>query len=215
MSTPETKLTVETNASAYHPDSLLSFNHANREVLRIAHDGRMIIGEGLSKEEATQEAAKLLIEAFEEQIKAMVDARVVNLRADLERFTGHGLLDCHAICDQRDAAVAERDQLRADRTYNHECINRLASATGTLGEKSGTVVDVALSTIAQLRAEVVLDEDLQAATEKSLKIATIRAEKAEADTARMDWLEKESPEDWGIRSITRDAIDKAMKEAIK
>ena len=40
-----------------------------------------------------------------------------------------------------------------------------------------------------------------------------RAEKAEADTARMDWLEKESPEDWGIRSITRDAIDAAMKEA--
>ena len=36
------------------------------------------------------------------------------LRADLERFTGHGLLDCHAICDQRDAAVAERDRLRAE-----------------------------------------------------------------------------------------------------
>ena len=35
------------------------------------------------------------------------------LRADLERFTGHGLLDCHAICDQRDAATVERDQLRA------------------------------------------------------------------------------------------------------
>jgi hypothetical protein len=38
----------------------------------------------------------------------------VKLRADLERFTGHGLLDCHAICDQRDAAVAERDRLRAE-----------------------------------------------------------------------------------------------------
>ena len=50
-----------------------------------------------------------------------------------------------------------------------------------------------------------------------IKIAelTDRAEKAEADTARMDWLEKESPEDWGIRSINRAAIDKAMKEAIK
>jgi hypothetical protein len=35
----------------------------------------MIKGEGLSTEEATQEAAKLLIAAFEEQIKAMVDAR--------------------------------------------------------------------------------------------------------------------------------------------
>ena len=51
-------------------------------------------------------------------------------------------------------AEAELVQLRADRDYNHECINRLASATGTLGEKSGTVVDVALSNIDQLRAEV-------------------------------------------------------------
>jgi uncharacterized small protein (DUF1192 family) len=39
---------------------------------------------------------------------------VQRLRADLERFTGHGLLDCHAICDQRDAATAERDRLRAE-----------------------------------------------------------------------------------------------------
>ncbi len=36
----------------------------------------MICGEGLSKEEATQEAAKLLIASFEEQIQKMVDARV-------------------------------------------------------------------------------------------------------------------------------------------
>jgi hypothetical protein len=50
--------------------------HANREVLRITHDGRMICGEGLSKEEATQEAAKLLISAFEKEIQEMVDARV-------------------------------------------------------------------------------------------------------------------------------------------
>lgn len=73
----------------------------------------MICGEGLSKEEATQEAAKLLIASFEEQIQKMVDARLA------------------------------------------------------------------------------------------------------ADTARMDWLEKESPEDWGIWSIDRATIDKAMKEGIK
>jgi hypothetical protein len=113
MSTPETKLTVETTDAAYRPDSSLSFYQANREVLRITHDGRMIKGEGLSTEEATQEAAKLLIASFEEQIKAMVDARLA------------------------------------------------------------------------------------------------------ADTVRMDWLEKESPEDWGIRSINRATIDAAMKEANK
>jgi hypothetical protein len=76
MNTPDTKLTVETCASAYRTDSLLSFNHANREVFRITHDGHMICGEGLSKEEATQEAAKLLISAFEKEIQKMVDARV-------------------------------------------------------------------------------------------------------------------------------------------
>jgi hypothetical protein len=80
MSTPETKLTVETTDGAYRTDSLLSFNHANREVLRITHDGHIICGEGLSTEEATQEAAKLLIASFEEQIQKMVDARVAAMK---------------------------------------------------------------------------------------------------------------------------------------
>ena len=40
-------------------------------------------------------------------------AENVKLRADLERFTGHGLLDCHAICDQRDAAVARAERAEA------------------------------------------------------------------------------------------------------
>ena len=43
----------------------------------------MIILEGLSKEEATQEAAKALIASFEEQIQKMVDARVT---AELSRI---------------------------------------------------------------------------------------------------------------------------------
>ena len=80
-------------------------------------------------------------------------------------------------------------QLRADRDYNHECINRLASATGTLGEKSERVVEVALSTIA-------------------------RAERAEAELAaeraRLDWLECHG---WITgEPCDRAAIDAAMKE---
>jgi len=51
-----------------------------REVLRITGDGRMIKGEGLSTEEATQQAAKLLIQAFEEQIQKMVDARIAAMK---------------------------------------------------------------------------------------------------------------------------------------
>ena len=80
MNPPETKLTVETCASAYRTDSLLSFSHANREVLRITHDGHMITGEGLSVNAATQEAAKMLISAFEEEIQKMVDARVAAMK---------------------------------------------------------------------------------------------------------------------------------------
>jgi len=40
-------------------------------------------------------------------------AELARLRADLERFTGHGLLDCHAICDQRDAAIARAERAEA------------------------------------------------------------------------------------------------------
>jgi hypothetical protein len=57
------------------------------------------------------------------------------------------------LCATNESLAKECDQLRADRDYNHECINRLASATGTFGEKSEKVVEVALSTIDQLRAE--------------------------------------------------------------
>ena len=45
--------------------------------------------------------------------------------------------------------------------------------------------------------------------------AMVRVEKASADTGRLDWLEREALEDWGIRSIDRASIDTAMKEASK
>jgi len=76
MSTPETKLTVETCSGVFSPDPSITFHNANREVLRITHEGHIICGEGLSTEQATQEAAKMLIVSFEEQIQKMVDARV-------------------------------------------------------------------------------------------------------------------------------------------
>jgi hypothetical protein len=36
----------------------------------------MIMGEGLSAEDATQQAARLLIKAFSEQIEAMIERRL-------------------------------------------------------------------------------------------------------------------------------------------
>ena len=40
-------------------------------------------------------------------------AELARLRAELERFTGHGLLDCHAICDQRDVAITRAERAEA------------------------------------------------------------------------------------------------------
>jgi hypothetical protein len=80
MNTPETKSTLESCNGALSLDPSLSFNHANREVLRITHDGHMICGEGLSVNAATQEAAKLLIASFEKEIQKMVDARIAAMK---------------------------------------------------------------------------------------------------------------------------------------
>jgi len=84
MSTPETKLMTETDRAALSSNSLITYisfnNAANREVLRITEDGHMIIGEGLSADAATQAAAKMLIEAFEEKVNKMLDARVAAIQ---------------------------------------------------------------------------------------------------------------------------------------
>ena len=64
------------------PPNTITLHSANKEVLRITHDGRLVTGEGLSADEATQEAAKLLIASFEEQIQKMVDARVAAMKED-------------------------------------------------------------------------------------------------------------------------------------
>jgi hypothetical protein len=71
---------TENGNSAPETNSFLSFHQVNREVFRITHDGHMICGEGLSANEATQEAAKLLISAFEKEIQEMVDARVAAMK---------------------------------------------------------------------------------------------------------------------------------------
>jgi len=68
------------NSQISLPNPSITFNNANREVLRITAEGRLIMGEGLSTEKATQEAAKMLIVSFDEQIQKMVDARVASIK---------------------------------------------------------------------------------------------------------------------------------------
>jgi hypothetical protein len=76
MNTPETKLTGGTDGTLLETEPSITINTIYREVLRITPDGRIIAGKGLSMEEATQEAAKLLMASFEDQIQEMLDARV-------------------------------------------------------------------------------------------------------------------------------------------
>ena len=83
------------------------------------------------------------------------------LRVDLELADVMYQRECEVEHELR----TEVERLRADRSYNHECINRLASATGTLGEKSEKVVDVVLSVLDQLRAENVTLRGAQKACE--------------------------------------------------
>ena len=58
------------------PPNTITFHATNKEVFRITHDGRLVIGEGLSVDEATREAAKLLIASFEREIQKMVEKRI-------------------------------------------------------------------------------------------------------------------------------------------
>ena len=60
----------------------ITFGVPSREVLHITADGHMIIGEGMSASAATQEAAKMLLEAFNEKFEEMVQQRIKNMETN-------------------------------------------------------------------------------------------------------------------------------------
>ena len=133
------------------------------------------------------------------------------LRADLELADVMYQRECEVEHELR----TEVERLRADRTYNHECINRLASATGTLGEKSEKVVDVVLSTIDQLRAENVTLRGAQKACEAcdeptafEVRQLRARAERAEDNLAAL-----EQCHDDNCRQLVRIADDLTTERA--
>ena len=82
------------------PPNTITLHSANKEVLRITHDGRLVTGEGLSAEEATQQAAKLLISSFEEQIQKMVEKRIAAEREKV-RVLREALEN---LCDEQNGA---------------------------------------------------------------------------------------------------------------
>ena len=100
-----------------------------------------------------------------------------------------GEISCEE-CNARTAALtAEVKRLRSDR----DCEKRLRKDADELREDAIERAELAKAERDQLRAEVDLDEELQAATEKSLKIETIRAERAEVSklTDALDMMRDE------------------------
>ena len=66
--------------------SFIFVDKESREVLRITNEAKLIIGEGLSEDEATQKVANLLITAFDEQIQKMLDKRIASIKSELDRM---------------------------------------------------------------------------------------------------------------------------------
>ena len=66
--------------------SFIFVDKESREVLRITNEAKLIIGEGLSEDEATQKVANLLITAFDEQIQKMLDTRIASIKSELDRM---------------------------------------------------------------------------------------------------------------------------------
>ena len=115
---PETKLTAQTNPESVSLDSSMTFHTANREVLRITNEARLVIGEGLSKEEATQETAKLLIAAFDERIQEMVDKRVASIKSELQKIVLIAGLKSDSNVELRMRAEKAEAELRAMKETN-------------------------------------------------------------------------------------------------
>ena len=65
-----------------HSEPSNAFVTPGKEVLRITADGHRIIGEGMSAPLATQEAAKMLVEAFNEKFEEMVQQRIKNMETN-------------------------------------------------------------------------------------------------------------------------------------
>ena len=91
---------VNSSCTLSTPPNTITFHATNKEVLRITPDGHLVIGEGLSADEATQEAAKLLIASFEREIQKMVEKRIA---AERERV--RVLRDAlENLCDEQNGA---------------------------------------------------------------------------------------------------------------
>ena len=176
------------------PPNTITLHSANKEVLRITHDGRLVTGEGLSADEATQEAAKLLIASFEEQIQKMVETRIA-----AEREVEHALR-------------AEVERLDAEKPWLKEANARAAHAEAALAKWSvlnlwGGTPEIIHEFIKGQQNRIHHCQDLEAECLEQARLLGMsgereadllgKLERLARDKARMDWLEEKM---WFVRA---------------
>ena len=191
------------------PPNTITLHSANKEVLRITHDGRLVTGEGLSTEEATQQAAKLLISSFEEQIQKMVETRIAaacevehKLRAELTE----------AKVERETVAEGSLRSLEAYIDKLKQFAERAEKAEAALAEWSvlnlwGGTPEIIHEFIKGQQNRIHHCQDLEAECLEQARLLGMsgereadllgKLERLARDKARMDWLEEKM---WFVRA---------------
>jgi hypothetical protein len=177
------------------PPNTITLHSANKEVLRITADGRLVAGEGLSAEEATQEAAKLMIASFEEQIQKMVETRIARAEkaeaelAEVESQTAATLLKMQ----QRNAdlrAEVERLTVACNNFSNAEIAEGDWKARAERAEAALAIERQTLS--GTIKLKMYFEDEMERLLEENVKLngyadmhmkEKARAERAEAALA--------------------------------
>ena len=175
MSTPDTKLTAHTNPELVSTDSSMTFHTANREVLRITNEARLIIGEGLSKDEATQEVAKLLVAAFDEQIQKMLDKRIASIKSELDRMNHNDTIATEDYLNYGPRNTTPRTDFIAHKGYTERAY--ICEMT-----ELARILETELAATKSELEKIVLIAGLKADSNVELRM---RAEKAEAESNKL------------------------------
>ena len=216
--------------------SFIFVDKESREVLRITNEAKLIIGEGLSEDEATQKVANLLITAFDEQIQKMLDKRIASIKSELDRMNHNDTIATEDYLNYGPRNTTPRTDFIAHKGYTERTyickMTELAriletelAAMKARAEKAEDETLVWRNRFASilwsgaLNKSTVRDFKKWEAEYKAERNALIaRAEKAEDDSKRLDWLESNKGIRWQqwndiLVELDRSAIDAAMKEA--
>jgi hypothetical protein len=218
--------------------SFIFVDKESREVLRITNEAKLIIGEGLSEDEATQKVANLLITAFDEQIQKMLDKRIASIKSELDRMNHNDTIATEDYLNYGPRNTTPRTDFIAHKGYTErtyicemtELARILETELATMTARAEKAEDETLVWRNRF-ASILWSGALGKSTVRDFKkweaeykaeqnALTARAEKAEDDSKRLDWLESNKGIRWQqwndiLVELDRAAIDAAMKETNK